>query len=325
MLTTRTQQKIAVLDAGGQYCHLIARKLREIGVYAEVKPCATPSEQLRDYGGIVISGGPASVYARRKPQIDPSLFKLTVPVLGICYGHQLMAYVMGGDVRRGSLAEFGVADLAVVTPDSLLKDLGPRESVWMSHRDRVLKTPEGFTVLASTEACPIAAMGDPLRRYYGVQFHPEVVHTQHGREILRNFAITICGCTERWKPEKLVDQLLQDIREKAKDKKIFFLVSGGVDSSVAFMLCTKALGPERVEGLYVDTGMMRKNDRRDIDYLIQVKNARINVVNAECDFLPLIEKTSNPEEKRKRIGKKFVEIYERYLRDHFTGGRMIGF
>jgi GMP synthase (glutamine-hydrolysing) len=314
-----TSQKVAVLDAGGQYCHLIARKLREIGVLAEVKPCSTPSAQLRDYEGIVISGGPASVYADNAPRIDSSIFDLHKPVLGICYGHQYMAHVLGGEVRRGKVAEYGVAHLSVLTRDSLLKNLNAHESVWMSHRDRVLRAPEGFQVLASTEACPIAAMGDDTRKLYGVQFHPEVAHTQHGKEILQNFA-NICGCKlKRWNPEKQIDKILEEIREKAADKKVFFLVSGGVDSSVAFMLCVKALGPDRVEGLYIDTGLMRENDRRDIEYLVREERAKIRIVDAQDEFFPLVETTYNPEVKRKRIGKKFVQVFERYLSKHFKG------
>lgn len=320
MLQKTTLRKIVVLDAGGQYCHLIARKLREIGVLAEVKPCSTPREGLRDYDGIVISGGPASVYARKGPHIDPTIFDLSMPVLGICYGHQFMAHVLGGQVHRGRVAEYGIANLSVTTSDSLFKNLKRKESVWMSHRDLVLKAPKGFEVLASTEACPIAAMGNHAHKLYGVQFHPEVIHTRHGREILQNFVFNICGCQpKQWRPKKQVDEIMEEIRRKSLDRKIFFLVSGGVDSSVAFALSSQALGPGRVEGLYVDTGMMRKQDRRDIEYLVQKEGARINIVDAQKEFIPLVETTNDPEKKRKRIGKKFIEMYERYLREHFKG------
>lgn len=313
-----TNESIVVLDAGGQYCHLIARKFRELGIFAEVKSAETPSSELSGYKGIVISGGPASVYSPKRPKVDPSIFDLSLPVLGICYGHQFMAQALGGRVKRGKVAEYGIADLQRVARDSIFKKLGPHESVWMSHRDVVVTPPNGFELLGRTAACPIAAMGDHRRRFYGVQFHPEVVHTQRGKDILEAFAHEICGCTrEQWRPEDQLNQVLDDIRRQAEGKKVFFLVSGGVDSSVAFMLCVEALGKDRVEGLYVDTGLMRKVDMEDIQYLIRKEGANIRIEDSSSEFLRLLRSVSSPEEKRKIIGKHFVHIYERYLRKHF--------
>ncbi len=312
-------QKIAILDAGGQYCHLIARKLREIGVFAEVRPSSTSSLDLQPYTGIVISGGPASVYASKRPEFDASIFKLGKPILGICYGHQFMAHELGGIVRRGKVAEYGIARLSLATHDTLFRKLNGRETVWMSHRDVVIEIPKGFEVMARTRTCPVAAMGDIRRKLFGVQFHPEVAHTQRGTEILQAFALDICKCeSRRWQPQYQLQRILQEIREKASDKKVFFLVSGGVDSSVAFMLCTEALGRDRVEGLYVDTGLMRKVDTQDIEYLIQ-EGANIHIEDASQEFLPLVQEARTPEEKRKKIGGKFVEIYERYLGENFSG------
>lgn len=316
----KTNESIAVLDAGGQYCHLIARKFRELGIFAEVRPAGTPSNRLREYKGIVISGGPASVYSRKRPRIDPTIFDLSLPVLGICYGHQFMARTLGGEVQRGKVAEYGIANLERVARDSIFRKLAPREPVWMSHRDVVLKPPGGFELLGRTASCPIAAMGDHRRGFYGVQFHPEVAHTHRGKEILETFAVQICHCTpKRWRLKDQLNRIYDEIQQKAQGKKVFFLVSGGVDSSVAFMLCVNALGKERVEGLYVDTGLMREVDLRDIEYLIREEGANIHVQDASAEFSGLLRFVFNPEEKRRRIGKHFVDIYEHYLRTHFRG------
>jgi GMP synthase (glutamine-hydrolysing) len=187
--------QIAVLDAGGQYCHLIARKVRELGVYAEVRPSDTPASELRRCRGVIISGGPASVYAPGSPQVDARLFTAGVPVLGICYGQQIMAHLMGGAVRKGTRGEYGMATLENRRPAPLFEGLPPGpQRIWMSHRDQVEQPPPGFEILGSTETCAVAAIGDPARGLYGVQFHPEVVHTAHGREILENFLFRVCGC-----------------------------------------------------------------------------------------------------------------------------------
>ncbi len=313
-------QKLVVLDAGGQYCHLIARRLRQVGVYADVKPCATPSADLGEYRGIIISGGPSSVYDARSPKIDEGVFGLGKPVLGICYGHQLMAHFLGGEVRRGAVAEYGVSRLSVVAENSLFKDAPPVLSVWMSHRDLVTAAPENFELLAQTPSCPVAAMGDHRRKLYGVQFHPEVVHTQRGNELLRTFSTGICGCTPNaWRPAEQVDALLDQIRAASAGKKVFFFISGGVDSTVAFVLCLRALGTERVEGVFVDTGFMRPVDLEDIASLQQQEHARIHVEDCRGEFLALLDHVYSPEEKRRRIGEHFIAVHERVIANRFAG------
>ncbi|MGB9606264.1 MAG: glutamine-hydrolyzing GMP synthase, partial [Bryobacteraceae bacterium] len=254
------QPQITVLDAGGQYCHLIARKVRESGVYAEVRPSGCPAAELEGRRGLIISGGPSSVYEPGSPTVDPAIFQLGVPVLGICYGHQLMAHLLGGAVERGEKGEYGLAILEQCDPGDLLAGLPERHEVWMSHRDTVTGLPPGFRLLASTATCRIAAMDDPGRRFYGVQFHPEVVHTRFGREILENFLFAICGCRKDWDPRGRLGELEEAVRRAAGERNVFFFVSGGVDSAVAFTLCLRALGRERVRGFYVDTGLMREGE-----------------------------------------------------------------
>jgi GMP synthase (glutamine-hydrolysing) len=301
--------QITVLDAGGQYCHLIARRIRELGVYAEVRPSSTPASEFAARKGIIISGGPSSVYEKGSPTVDPALFSIGAGVLGICYGQQLMAHLLSGSVRKGDKGEYGHATLELRHTDGLLAGLSPREPVWMSHRDTVEKPPPGFSVLASTETCSIAAIGDPARRLYGVQFHPEVVHTPRGMTILSNFLFTVCGCQKDWDPRGRLDLLERKIRETAAGRNIFFFVSGGVDSSVAFRLCLRALGPERVHGAYVDTGLMRQNETEFVRDALGVQ-----IVEAAGEFLRALRGAWDPEHKRKIIGEQFVAVQDRVLR-----------
>ncbi len=311
-------QKLVVLDAGGQYCHLIARRLRHFGIYADVKPCSTPSSDLAGYKGIVISGGPSSVYDENSPTIDPHILDLGMPVLGICYGHQLLARILGGTVTRGKVAEYGLSRLSVVTEDSLFKNSPSARSVWMSHRDLVTAVPKGFELLAKTDSCPVAAMGDHHNKIYGVQFHPEVVHTEKGNEILRAFCVDVCGCaTSVWRPAEQIDALVDQIRSAAAGRKVFFFISGGVDSTVAFVLCLRALGPERVEGVFVDTGFMRDIDVDDINFLKDTEHATIHIEDARREFVELLDSVYSPETKRKLIGEHFLVVHERILANRF--------
>lgn len=318
--------QIAVLDAGGQYCHLIARKVRELGVYAEVRPSATPASQLAGARGLILSGGPASVYAPGSPTVDPAVFGLGIPALGICYGHQLMAYLLGGRVEQGERGEFGLARLEVTAPSPLLAGLDPaRPQVWMSHRDLVAGLPLGFQAQARTDTCPVAAMGDVARRLYGVQFHPEVVHTLQGREILNNFVFSICGCGQDWDPRQRIPGILADIREVAGSRNVFFFVSGGVDSSVAYMLCLRALRPQRVRGIYVDTGLMREGETEFVrDMFDAVAPGAVRVEDAAARFLAPLANVCDPEEKRRIIGEMFVQVQEEILEEeHFLEGEWI--
>lgn len=323
--------QITVLDAGGQYCHLIARKVRDLGVYAEVAPSETPAAELAGRKGIIISGGPSSVYDPGSPTIDPRLLHSGVPVLGICYGQQLMAHILGGRVEKGERGEYGFAQLdlrgadSLFHGDTLFKGIEGRQQVWMSHRDAVQDPPPGFEVLGSTETCRVAAMASPERGLYAVQFHPEVAHTPCGTQILKNFVFEACGCVKDWDPAGQVQAIEDQIRAVAQDRNIFFFVSGGVDSTVAYTLCLRALGPERVHGTYVDTGLMREGETEFVRANFSALGARAFAVeDAAKQFLSSLATAVNPEVKRHIIGEEFVRVQQRILEsEHFLDGRWI--
>jgi GMP synthase (glutamine-hydrolysing) len=301
--------QIIVLDAGGQYCHLIARKLRDLGVYAEVRASETPAHELAGIGGIVISGGPSSVYDPESPTVDPAIFALGVPVLGICYGQQLMAHLLGGTVTPGDKGEYGLATLDLdQCSDVMFRGLSGTQQVWMSHRDVVDRVPEGFRVVGRTGTCAVAAIAAPERKLFAVQFHLEVVHTARGKEYLANFLFGVCGCTKDWDPRHRVPLLEQEIRDCVGDRNVFFFVSGGVDSTVAFTLCTRALGADRVRGVYVDTGLMRDGET---DFVRRMAN--LSVEHAEDQFLGALGGVTEPERKRHVIGEEFVRVQERII------------
>lgn len=301
--------QIVVLDAGGQYCHLIARKVRDLGVYSEVRPSETPASELAGAKGLIISGGPSSVYDPASPTVDPAIFATGSRVLGICYGQQLMAHLLGGTVQKGEKGEYG---LAVFDPDGsnsrLFQGISSRQQVWMSHRDLVTAVPPGFSSLGSTETCRIAAIESPARGLYAVQFHPEVVHTTHGRDILANFLFSICYCDRDWDPRHRVPQIEEEIRQCVGDRNVFFFVSGGVDSTVACALCQRALGADRVRGVYVDTGLMREGET---DYVRRMPG--LAVESAESQFLGALDGVCDPEQKRYIIGEEFVRVQERII------------
>ncbi len=304
--------QVTVLDAGGQYCHLIARKVRELGVYAEVRTSETPASELRDRKALIISGGPASVYEAASPKVDPDIFSAGPAVLGICYGLQLMALNLGGVVERGDRGEYGMATLEVMDVDSLL--VAGDQQVWMSHRDTVTAIPAGFRLLARTDTCAFAAVADSGRKLYGVQFHPEVVHTRHGARVLTNFLFRVAECRKDWDPKHRVPIAEQQIRETVGNRKVFFFVSGGVDSTVAYTLCLRALGPDRVRGVYVDTGLMREGETDFVRDVFQSMGAsQFSVESDERIFLEALHGVSDPEKKRHIIGEKFVEVQERIL------------
>jgi len=317
--------QITVLDAGGQYCHLIARKVRDLGVYAEVAPSETPAAELTGRKGVIISGGPSSVYDPGSPTIDPRLLHSGVPVLGICYGQQLMAHILGGRVEKGDRGEYGFAQLDLHHTDGLFRGIEGRQQVWMSHRDAVQDPPPGFDVLGSTSTCTVAAMASPERGLYAVQFHPEVAHTPCGTKILENFVFGACGCVKDWDPAGQVQAVEEQIRAVAKDRNIFFFVSGGVDSTVAYTLCLRALGPERVHGTYVDTGLMREGETKFVRANFQALGARAFAIeDAASQFLSSLSTAVNPEAKRHIIGEEFVHVQRRILEsEHFLDGRWI--
>lgn len=321
MTGTPAQPQITVLDAGGQYCHLIARKVRESGVFADVRPSDTAAAALAGRRGLIISGGPRSVYDPGSPSVDPEIFRLGIPVLGICYGHQLMAQLLGGAVRRGEKGEYGLAILEQQEPGPLLAGLPERHQVWMSHRDTVTELPPGFRVLARTASCAIAAMGDPARGLFGVQFHPEVVHTIHGRRILENFLFAICRSHRDWQLRGRVSELEALVRRAAGERNVFFFVSGGVDSAVAFTLCLRALGTERVRGFYVDTGLMREGETEFVHALFErLAPGSVRVVQAASRFLSALAGVCDPERKRRIIGDEFIRIQQEIL----ESGQLLG-
>jgi GMP synthase (glutamine-hydrolysing) len=319
--------QIVILDAGGQYCHLIARKVRDLGVYAEVRPSETAASELRSAKGVIISGGPASVYDAASPQIDPQLLDGATPVLGICYGLQLMAHLLGGDVHPGVRGEYGLARLELdgrAAGSTLLAGIEPSRQVWMSHKDVVAGLPAGFSATGSTATCAIAVMEEPRRRLFGVQFHPEVVHTAQGRELLSNFIFGISDCVRDWEPGHQIPEIEQQIRETVRDRNVFFFVSGGVDSTVAFALCLRALGPERVRGVYVDTGLMRAGETDAVRKMFAGAGGDVAVEEAASEFLLALADAREPELKRSIIGEAFVAVQERIIEtQHLLDGHWI--
>jgi GMP synthase (glutamine-hydrolysing) len=311
--TSVATPQITVLDTGGQYCHLIARKVRELGVYAEVRASETPASELMGRKGLIISGGPSSVYDPGSPTVDPAIFSDGAAVLGICYGLQLMAHLLGGTVLKGEKGEFGLATLDVDSPSTnlLFQGLPPRQQIWMNHRDVVTGPPAGFSILGATGSCAVAAMAEPARRLYGVQFHPEVIHTPRGMELLSNYLFAICGCERDWDPRHRIPAIEDDIRRVVGDRSVFFFVSGGVDSTVAYTICLRALGPDRVCGVYVDTGLMREGETEFVRATFATGNVEIEF--AQDRFLGALAGVTDPERKRHIIGEEFLRVQERII------------
>jgi GMP synthase (glutamine-hydrolysing) len=320
----KTPAQIVVLDAGGQYCHLIARKVRDLGVYSEVRSSETPAADLAGAVGLIVSGGPNSVYDPSSPTVDPAIFQSGARVLGICYGQQLMAHLLGGTVQLGVKGEYGLATLDLLAngtgcSSALFDGISGPQQIWMSHRDLVSAAPPGFSVLGSTATCAIAAIEAPARGLYAVQFHPEVAHTSRGRDILSNFLFRICGCRRDWDPRHRVPQIEDEIRQCVGDRNVFFFVSGGVDSTVACALCQRALGPERVQGVYVDTGLMREGETDSVRRM-----PGLSIESAEDRFLGALAGARDPERKRHIIGEEFVRVQEHILEArHLLDGHWI--
>ncbi len=293
--------------------------MRDLGIYAEVAPSETPVSALRDRKAIIISGGPASVYDPSSPTVDPALLVAGIPVLGICYGQQLMAHALGGHVRKGDRGEYGLAQLDIIRSSTILNGIEGRQQVWMSHRDVVASVPDDFEVLATTETCAIAAMSSQARRLFAVQFHPEVAHTPCGLTILKNFLFDVCNCERDWDPAGQIESLENQIRAEVGNRNVFFFVSGGVDSTVAYTLCLKALGPDRVHGTYVDTGLMREGETEFVrDNFVSIGARSFEVADARSDFLTALATATDPEQKRHIIGEKFVDVQQHILAgDHF--------
>jgi GMP synthase (glutamine-hydrolysing) len=308
---------IAVVDLGGQYCHLIARRLRDLRVRSRIFPPDAPVDALRDYGGIILSGGPSSVYDTSSPSVDPRLIEIGTPILGICYGHQLLAQQLGAGVRPGA-GEYGLSTLSLVESDSLFRGTPERQQVWMSHSDSVSDVPSSLVQLALTDRCEVAAFADLERKLFGVQFHPEVTHSEHGARILENFCLDVCGLRPLESAISRLAELEEEIRERVGEKSVFFLVSGGVDSSVAFALCARALPRHRMLGLYVDTGLMRKGETEELreNFVRLGLYDELRVRDESSRFLRALRGVTEPEKKRRIIGRLFVEVQAEAMKEY---------
>ncbi|HJR14753.1 MAG TPA: glutamine-hydrolyzing GMP synthase [Rhodanobacteraceae bacterium] len=303
--------KILILDFGSQYTQLIARRIREIGVYCEIWAWDHDPAEIAKFAprGVILSGGPESVIEANSPRAPEQAFALGAPVLGICYGMQTMAAQLGGKVEGGHAREYGHATIATETC-ALFEGISARQNVWMSHGDRVTAMPPGFALVASTESVPIAAMADEPRRRYGIQFHPEVTHTEHGMAILRRFVIDICGCATLWTPAHIIDDAVAQVRETIGSDKVLLGLSGGVDSSVVAALLDKAIG-DQLTCVFVDTGLLRADEGDQVmDTMARHMGVRVIRVDASDRFFGALRSVEDPEAKRKVIGKLFVEVFD---------------
>lgn len=317
-MQNKSHQQIAILDFGSQYTHLISRRFRDFSVLARIYPPDVKIDILRRENliGLILSGGPKSVYNKIAIKYNLKIFDLKIPILGLCYGHQLIGQYFGGKVKPGKVREYGFAKLKIKNYNSTLFNKLPYNlQVWMSHGDSVVKVPTGFDILASTNDCAIAAMGDLNRHIYGLQFHPEVHHTKDKNKILHNFAIKICKARQDWKINNVMAGIVADIKAEVTGKKVFMLVSGGVDSSVAFALLKKNLGKKNVIGLHIDSGLMRKNESAQVvQNLAKAGFDDLNVANAEAKFLTRLQDVSDPEQKRKIIGETYLDAAEQWFK-----------
>ncbi|MCW3033369.1 MAG: synthase, large subunit [Solirubrobacterales bacterium] len=306
------EQEIVVLDYGGQYSQLIARRVRDCGVFSELLPHHVSIDEVaaRKPRGIILSGGPASVYAPGAPALDERLLELGVPVMGICYGMQLLVHTLGGRVEEAEVGEFGRSELHVSEPGVLLAGLPREQTCWMSHRDTVFEPPPGFTALASSTGSPVAAVQDQARDIYGIQFHPEVVHTPYGQEILTRFLTDVCGCEPNWSAASIVEDQIRRIREQVGEGKVICGLSGGVDSSVAALLVHRAIG-DQLTCVFVDHGLMRKDEGEQVIKTFRdTFKVALVAVDAETRFLEKLQGVTEPEAKRKAIGAEFIRVFE---------------
>ena len=309
-----SHQTVIVLDFGGQYNQLIARRVRECGVYCEVKPYTTPLEQIRAMNpiGIIFTGGPNSVYDPKSPQVDPAIFTWGVPILGICYGCQLMAHTLGGSVTEAqddSAREYGKTETYFDTSCRLFKGLPEQGITWMSHGDYMEKVPDGFSLVARSDACPNVAICDEARGFYGVQYHPEVNHTQHGIDMIRNFLYEVCGAAGDWSMGDYKETSIRSIREKVGSGRVLLALSGGVDSSVAAALLAEAIGSQ-LTCVFVDHGLMRLNEGDEVEAAFSKWDINFVRVDAESRFLLKLAGVTEPEHKRKIIGEEFIRVFE---------------
>ncbi len=307
---------ILVLDFGSQYNQLITRRVRECGVYCELVPYNIAVEEIKRINpkGIIFSGGPASVYQGNAPLCDPEIFELGIPILGICYGMQLMTYMLEGKVVKGRRREYGKTNLYLDESNVIFQDLEDRLTCWMSHGDLILEVPPGFKKLAHTDSAPIAAMGDPEHKLYALQFHPEVAHTPRGKEMLKNFLYHICECEASWSPHSFIQSAIGDIKERVGDGKVLCALSGGVDSATTAVLVHRAIG-DQLTCIFVDTGLLRQGEAKQVVDTFK-RNFHIDLrhIEAEERFLNRLEGVIDPEEKRKIIGEEFIRVFEEEAR-----------
>jgi GMP synthase (glutamine-hydrolysing) len=303
---------ILIIDFGSQYNQLIARRVREYHVYCQIVPPTISIDQIRKLKpeGIILSGGPASIYESKSPKTSPEIFDLGVPILGICYGMQFMVDALGGKVKKSEQREYGFAELVIKSNSKIFKGIVKTSSCWMSHGDSIKTLPSGFTAIAKTKNTPIAAMTHTKRRFYGLQFHPEVDHTEHGKKMLRNFLMDICSCKKSWTMSSFAKETIKEIQADVGNKKVILGLSGGVDSSVAAVLIHKAIG-KNLTCIFVDNGLLRKNEAAKLKIILK-QHLQINIrfVNAKKKFLTELDGVTDPEKKRKIIGRVFMEVFE---------------
>ena len=307
------EQKILILDFGSQYTQNIARKIRECEVYCEIHPCTMKLDKVSEFKpkGIILSGGPASVLDADSHLCDPRLFELGIPILGICYGMQLITHLLGGEVHPSEHREFGSAELMLKEFSHLFEGVKNNSTVWMSHGDRISKLPDKFKPIAFTGNSPLAAIENPTAKIYGLQFHPEVVHSPEGEKILRNFIFKICECAANWKIESLVDFMVEDIRKQVGNEKVICGLSGGVDSSVTAVLIHKAIG-DNLHCLFIDNGLLRTGERDKVEKTFRDNfNINLDVIDASDQFLNKLTGVTDPEQKRKSIGNTFIDVFEK--------------
>lgn len=305
-------ETVLILDFGGQYSQLIARRVRDLNVYCEIKSYKTTADKIASagYRGIIFSGGPDTVYDADAPKCDPAIFQLGIPVLGICYGAQLMAYSLGGGVEPSKVREYGKTVVDFHPQSSLFHGLPEQSVCWMSHTIYISRVPAGFSVTATSKTCPTAAMEDSGRRLYALQFHPEVEHTAHGSEILKNFLYSVCGCTGDWVMTSFIATTIEHIRQTVGDRKVICALSGGVDSSVAALLVHRAVG-KNLTCIFVDHGFLRKSEGDDVERVFRQQfDMNLIRVNAQDRFLSRLTGVSEPERKRKIIGEEFIRVFE---------------
>ncbi len=315
--TESRHRGIVILDFGSQYTQVIARRVRECSVYSEILPFSTKASAIRalDPKGIILSGGPASVYAKGAPQVDPAVYDLGVPVLGICYGMQLIAHTLGGKVERSTEREYGPGTLRVDRKSPLFRDLPAKLEVWNSHGDKITALPPGFKTLGQTENSPNAVIGDPKRRIFGLQFHPEVVHTPRGKEIVANFVHGICGCGSDWTMQSFIQETCEKIRQQVGDGRVILGLSGGVDSSVAAALLHQAIG-DQLTCIFVNNGLIRSREAEAVEKLFSGHfKVQLKVVDASRRFLTKLKGVTDPETKRKIIGNEFIKVFEKAARE----------